>query len=122
VSLPGLLNQVLDIKGITSAAVVNGEGFIVEGASRNDKDLSFVGGVIASGMASSRVLAGLLGEGEIQQTMIEYEDGPVLLIPLGSNDEDGFVMVATLDSINTLGRARFQLRKLLPDIVAAVSA
>jgi hypothetical protein len=121
VGLPELMNQVLDIKGISSAAVVNGEGFIIEGASKNDKDLSFVGGVIAAGLASSRVLAGLLGEGEISQAMIEYEDGPVLIIPL-DKEEEGHVMVATLDSINTLGRARFQLRKLMPDIVQAVHA
>ena len=119
--LPELMNQVLDIKGISSAAVVNGEGFIIEGASTNDKDLSFVGGVIASGLASSRVLAELLGEGEISQAMIEYEDGPVLIIPL-DKQEDSHVMVATLDSINTLGRARFQLRKLLPEIIQAVNA
>ncbi len=120
-SLVDCLNRVLDIKGVTSAAVVSAEGFIVEGASRNDRDLSFVGGVIASGLASARVLAELLGEGEIQQTMIEYEDGPVLLMPLDKS-EDSYVMVTTLDSIATLGRARFQLRKLLPEISQAVSA
>lgn len=118
--LNSLLGQVLDIKGVTSAAVVNAEGFILEGTSEGDKDLSFVGGVIASGLASSHVLAELLGEGDISQTMIEYEDGPVLLIPLKTEQEH--VMVATLESINTLGRARFQLRKLLPEITDAVEA
>ena len=118
--LNSLLGQVLNIKGITSAAVVNGEGFILEGASEGEKDLSFVGDVIASGLASSHVLADLLGEGSITQTMIEYEDGPVLLIPLKTEKEH--VMVATLESINTLGRARFQLRKLLPEITDAVEA
>jgi uncharacterized protein len=119
--LADLLKQVLDIKGITSAAVVSGEGFIVEGASKNDKDLGFVGGVIASGLASSRVLGELLGEGDISQAMIEYEEGPVLLMPLTSGEE-GYVMVTMLDSINSLGRARFQLRKVLPEIAQAVSA
>lgn len=118
--LNSLLNQVIDIKGITSAAVVNGEGFVLEGVSQGEKDLGFVGEVIASGLASSRVLAELLGEGDISQAMIEYEDGPLLLIPLSSKNEH--VMVATLDSINTLGRARFQLRKLLPEITDAVEA
>jgi uncharacterized protein len=118
--LADLLKQVLDIKGITSAAVVSSEGFIVEGASNNDKDLGFVGGVIASGLASSRVLGELLGEGDISQAMIEYEEGPVLM-PLTSGEE-GYVMVTTLDSINSLGRARFQLRKVLPEIAQAVSA
>lgn len=122
-TLVSLLNQVLQIRGITSAAVVSGEGFIVEGVSKDDMDLSFVGGLIASGLASSRVLAGLMGEGEVTQTMIEYENGPVLLTPLQignqTGGEDDFVAVVTLDNAQNLGRARFQLRKLLPQIAEA---
>lgn len=120
-TLAELLRQVIDIKGVNSAAVVSGEGFIIEGASNNATDLGFVGGLIASGLASSRALAQLLGGGTITQTMIEYEHGPVLIIPLEEGD-DGFVMVATLESTAVLGRARFQLRKLLPDIIRAISA
>ncbi len=122
-NLVELLKQVLGIKGVTSAAVVSGEGFIVEGVSSNEMDLGFVGGLIASGLASSQVLAGLLGEGHILQTMIEYENGPVLLTPLEpEGDRDGFVAVVTLDSTQNLGRVRFQLRKLLPEIARAVAA
>ena len=62
-NLASLLDQVLDIKGITSAAVVSGEGFIVEGSSKNDRDLGFVGGVIASALALSRVLGSFLVKG-----------------------------------------------------------
>ena len=118
-NLPDLLKQVLDIKGVTSAAVVNDEGFVVESLTEGDKDLGFVGNVIAGSLSSTRMLAELLGDGEVTQTMVEYEDGPVLLVPLSSNNPEStksHVMVTTLDSINTLGRARFQLRKLLPDI------
>ena len=53
--------------------------------------------------------------------MIEYEEGPVLMIPLETKDED-YVVLTTIDSISNLGRARFQLRKLLPDIVEMVNA
>lgn len=122
--LPDLLNQVLAIKGVTSAAVVSSEGFIVEGVSSSDTDLSFVSGLIASGLASSQVLAGLMGEGEILQTMIEYENGPVLLTPLQQETQDsdgGYVAVVTLDGTGNLGRARFQLRKLLPQIASAMT-
>lgn len=123
-NLVDMLNQVLEIKGVTSAAVVSGEGFIVEGVTSSEIDLGFVGGLIASSLASSQVLAGLLGEGEVSQMMIEYENGPVLFTPLKADaaDDGGFVAVVTLDSTNTLGRARFQLRKLLPEIGRAINA
>lgn len=127
-NLPDLLKQVLDIKGVTSAAVVNDEGLVVESATKGNKDLGFVGNVIAGSLTSTRMLADLLGDGEVNQTMIEYEDGPVLLVPLKKRVDNRqmpvgkeHVIVTTLDSINTLGRVRFQLRKLIPDISHAVS-
>ena len=119
--LQDLLNEVLGIKGVTSAAVVSGEGLIIEGVTSGQVDLEFVSGLIASGLASSRALAGLLGEGQITQAMIEYESGPVLLTPL-QNDASDHVAVVTLESATTLGRVRFQLRKLLPEIGKAVMA
>jgi predicted regulator of Ras-like GTPase activity (Roadblock/LC7/MglB family) len=120
VNLVDLLQQALTIKGVTSVSVVSGDGAIVEGVSNNNVDLGFVGGLIASSLASSQVLAGLLGDGEVSQTMIEYANGPVLLTPL--KPEEGYVAVVTLESTQILGRARFQLRKILPDIAQAVVA
>ena len=123
-NLLDLLNQTKQIKGVTSAAVVNDEGFIVEGVASGEMDLGFVGSLIASGLASSQVMANLMGEGEILQTMIEYESGPVLLTPLQKEtveSEGGYVAVITLDSTSSLGRARFQLRKLLPQIAEVVA-
>ncbi len=118
-TLTALLNEVIGIKGVNSAAVVSGDGLILEGVSHNQEDLGFVGGLIVSALSSSRVLARFLGDGELTQAMLEYEEGPVLLMPL-SEEDDAPVMVATLESTSVLGRARFQLRKMIPDIAGAV--
>lgn len=121
-NLSELLEQVLQMKGVTSAAVVSSEGLMVEAVSQEDMDLEFVSGLIASGMASSRVLASLMGEEDVTQTMIEYEQGPVLLTPIqpAEGGAEEYVAVVTLDSAQNLGRTRFQLRKLLPKIAAAL--
>ena len=121
-NLADLLNEALTIKGVTSAAVVAQDGKLVEGASNSGQDLSFIGGLITSGMASSRVLAELLGEGEITQTMIEFDGGPVLITPLRGATSEGYVAVMTLGSASDMGRARFGLRKLLPQLADAVAA
>ncbi|MEX2541370.1 MAG: roadblock/LC7 domain-containing protein [Trueperaceae bacterium] len=118
--LKALLQQVLEIKGVLSAAVVDSDGLVLEGVSAEGTDLSFVGGAIASSLASSKALAGLLGEGRITQTMIEYENGPVLMTPLEAEGKE-FIAVLTLEAANALGRVRFQLRKLLPDLALAVT-
>lgn len=118
-SLTDVLTQTLQIKGVTSAAVMNGTGRLVESIPESGMEVSFVGGLIASSLAVSRVLAELLGEGEVTQTMIEYERGPVLLAPL---QPQGYTAVLTLQDSQSLGRVRWQLRKLLPEMAAALTA
>ncbi|MEX2535517.1 MAG: roadblock/LC7 domain-containing protein [Trueperaceae bacterium] len=118
--LKPLLQQVLEIRGVKSAALVDADGLVLEGVSAEGTDLSFVGGAIASSLASTKTLAGLLGEGRVTQTTIEYENGPVLMTPLEAEGKE-YVAVLTLDGANSLGRVRFQLRKLLPELVQAVS-
>lgn len=118
--LKALLLQVLDIKGVRSAAIVDGDGLVLEGVSSEGTDLSFVGSAIASALASAKALAGMMGEGSLTQTMIEYENGPVLMTPLDSDGKE-FVTVLTLEGPAALGRVRFQLRKLLPELSEAVA-
>lgn len=115
-SLKEHLDGMLEVRGVTGAAVVSTDGFVVEAATRGEADVGFIGGLVASSLASSNVLAELLGEGEVRQTMIEYENGPVLMTPLDSHGVAGYVAVLTLDSVTTLGRVRFQLRKMLPEL------
>lgn len=120
-SLASVLERVVAIQGVSSASVVSGEGFIVDGVSNDDRDLEFVAGLIASSLASSRALAETVGEGAVEQAMIEFDDGPVLLVPL-QGEADGFVAVVSLTSTGQLGRVRFQLRRLLPEIADALVA
>lgn len=115
------LDQVAAIKGVTAAAVVSEEGYIIEGKTTGAVDLEVLGGIIGSTLGASRALGELLGDGDVQQATIEYRDGPVLLVPL-SQEAEGNAVVITLASIAPLGRVRFQLRRLLPEIGSAVAA
>jgi uncharacterized protein len=119
-TLRELLHEVLNIKGVTSVVVASAEGTIVEGLSQDGRDLGSVTGLITGGLASSKALADLFGEGEVTQVMIEYESGPVLLTPLKAKS-GGFVGVVTLEPTARLERARFELQKLLPALEAVLS-
>src|SRR5690625_3794545 len=103
-SLKSHLDSMLEIRGVTGAAIVSADGFIVEGASKSDLDLSLIGGLVASSLASSKVLAELMNEGGIRQTMIEFDKGPVLMTPLDSHGVAGYVAVLILDTATTLGQ------------------
>lgn len=120
-TLSDALAHVLAIPGVRSASVVSTEGFVVEGVSEEEHDLEFVAGLVASSLASSQALAETLGASPIEQAMIEFENGPVLLVPLAPPAE-GFVVMVSLASTGELGRVRFQLRRLLGDIADAVAA
>jgi uncharacterized protein len=114
-----LLEEVLSIKGITSVALVSEDGFVIESATlpSNPIDLEFLGGVVTSSLAASQALAEFFGKGEVSQVMVEFEEGPVLLAPVG-----GANILATLDSAQNLGRVRFQLKKYLPRLSEAAKA
>lgn len=115
------LEQVAAINGVTAAAVVSEEGYLVEGTTSGALDLDVLGGLIGSTLGASRALGEMLGEGDVQQATIEYRDGPVLVVPL-VDEAEGNAVVITLASIAPLGRVRFQLRRLLPEIGMAVAA
>jgi predicted regulator of Ras-like GTPase activity (Roadblock/LC7/MglB family) len=111
------LQQILEVRGVTGAAIVSSEGRIIESAASDGFDLSFIGSIVSSSLASGNMLAQLLGEGQGRQAMIEYENGPVLMTPLPGT-EPGHFAVLTLDTAATLGRVRLQLRRMLPELAA----
>jgi hypothetical protein len=119
--LRSILGEVVQIKGLTSVAVVGDDGFVIESASTpgTDVDLEFLGGVAASSLLAGQSLAEFFGKGEVSQVMVEFDEGPVLLAPLGPGQGS---ILAMLDSSQNLGRVRFQLKKYLPQLAEAAKA
>ena len=117
--LRSLLEEIVQIKGLTSAALVGHDGFVIESATAEgyDIDLDFLGGVATSSFAASQALSEFFGKGDVNQVMVEFEEGPVLLSPVGDTS-----LLATLDSSQNLGRVRFQLKKYLPRLEEATKA
>jgi uncharacterized protein len=124
---PGLqaaLRALLEVRGITSAAVAGADGELVDGLSLGEEELAALRELIPTALASSRALGGLLEEGSVRQALIEYREGPVLLAPIegGSGDEGGPVAVIGLANVTDLGRVRFQLKRHLAALAEALQA
>ena len=119
--LEARLNQVLEIKGMTCAAVVSGKGRIFEGLPDGVIDLGSVHILIANRSASNFPFVSRFKGGESIRAMIEDGDNSVLPIMI-EIEVDNFVVVVTLDSASRLGWTRFQLPKPLPKIGKAVTA
>ncbi len=123
-TLDQVLNEVMQIKGVNSVAIVDNDGGVVDSVSGVGHEFSTISALVLEGIQSSRTLVGMLEEGELQQTVLEYEQGPVLLSPLQAgpnNYQSSPVAVVVLDSGNNLGRARLKLAKLLPQISEMVA-
>lgn len=121
--LERVLGDLLEIKGVLAAAVVDVGGEVLAAAEREAPGFASAGGLVAAALSASRVLGGFLGGG-LEQAVIEYRGGPVVLTPVpgapGSTDpgEVEVVLTLRLASLADLGRVRFQL----PQVVSRVAA
>jgi predicted regulator of Ras-like GTPase activity (Roadblock/LC7/MglB family) len=112
-----LLNEIQSTKGILGSALVAEDGFVVESSQGGDApDIDFLGGAASTAIASAKAIAEELGRGGVEEVMVEYPEGPLLLVPL----EGGYLLVVLMSSMQDLGRARFQLKKSVPQLKEAL--
>lgn len=116
------LRDLLGVRGVVSVAVAGADGGLVEGLALGDEELAALQELIPTALASSRALGGLLGEGAVQQALVEYAEGPVLLAPIDAvgDEEASHVAVVGLAGVGDLGRVRFQLKRRLPALAEAL--
>lgn len=117
-----VLDEALAVPGVTAAAVVNGDGDLLAAATREPPGFEDAGSELAAAFAAARVLAQSLG-GDLQQSVLEYRSGPVVLAvaPHGPATPAAkvLVLVLRLRTLGDLGRARFELPRLLAGVAAA---
>ncbi|MEJ2287207.1 MAG: roadblock/LC7 domain-containing protein [Deinococcales bacterium] len=120
--LQDALRELLRVRGVTSVAVAGADGGFVEGLALGEDELAALQELIPTALASSRALGGLLGEGAVQQALVEYAEGPVLLAPIeaGAGEDRAHVAVVGLADVSDLGRVRFQLKRRLPALARAL--
>lgn len=119
-SLAGALSRVAALKGVASAALVSAGGEVLHSAGDDPGRSATAAAAVTAALASSRALAELLGDGEVQQAMLEYANGPLLLAPLHPSPAAPVAVVA-LEPAGHLGRVRFGLRRLLPLLAEAAA-
>jgi predicted regulator of Ras-like GTPase activity (Roadblock/LC7/MglB family) len=122
--LERVLDDVLTIKGVLAAGVVDVTGEVLAAAEREPPGFADAGGLVAAALSASRVLGGFLGGG-LEQAVIEYRGGPVVLTPVprapGATDPGDVqvVLALRLAALADLGRVRFQLPRLVAQLAAA---
>lgn len=114
---PGeLLGELLELTGVTGAAILSPSGELLASLPEaGPGSLAHAREPLASSLASSRTLVGLLGAEAATQTVLEF-DGGALLLALSAGGADAPLGVVALSSAQAVGRVRFSLRRLLPQL------
>lgn len=112
-----ILAEFTNIEGVHTACLVGRDGFLLDSLARTGIDAEMIGAIASSGFGSAETMGNQLGQGELNMTMLEYGDGPVLFAPVGS--EAFLVIVADKDT--NLGWIRIAIKKNSQKIQMAAS-
>lgn len=78
-----VIRELQATQGVVASALVAEDGFVVESLrTEQAPDIDFLGSAASTALASARALSQELERGEVEEVMVEYPEGPVLLVPL----------------------------------------
>ena len=115
--LQKLLGEFTNIPGVNTACLVGRDGFLLDSKAIAGVDTEMIGAIASSGFGASEAMGRQLGKGPLAMTMLEYESGPVMLSPVGS--EAFLVVVAERES--NLGMIRLKIKRHSKEIQAAAA-
>ena len=112
-----ILAEFTNIDGVHTACLVGRDGFLLDSIARTGIDAEMIGAIAPSGFGSAETMGNQLGQGDLNMTMLEYGEGPVMFAPVG--DEAFLVIVADKDT--NLGWIRIAIKKNSTKIASAAS-
>jgi hypothetical protein len=111
--LKALLSRIARMDGIRAAVVVSRDGFVIESAAGSyDIDTEAIGAIISTGIGITEDMGKELRVGALVQSMIEYDDGIVVMTLLGNEA----VLAVTANLKVNLGNLRYQVKKIAPEL------
>ncbi len=102
-----ILAEFTQIEGVHTACLVGRDGFLLDSLARAGIDAEMIGAIASSGFGSAESMGNQLGQGNLNMTMLEYNDGPVLFAPVG---EEAFLVIVA-DKDTNLGWIRIAIKK-----------
>lgn len=110
--LKDVLTEFTNIPGVNTACLVGRDGFLLDSIAIAGIDTEMIGAIASSGFGSSEAMGNQLGKGHLSMSMIEYENGPVMLSPIGA---DAFLVIVA-DKEANLGMIRLKIKKHTSEI------
>lgn len=117
-TLGHLLRRFRVLESIELAAIVASDGLLIESIARPSVDVDAICAVASNGLAMAEALGREIDKGSNLQTMLEYEDGVVLLEPINS---EAMLLLVT-NAREELGHVRFLVALHRHELLDAVEA
>ncbi len=116
--LKQILKEFLDITGVTTAALVGRDGFIIDLAGKASLDRDAIGVLGSSSLIFFEMEKGAarLDGGNLRQMMLEYQNGAIILTPVTREE---FLMVLT-NTTNGLGHMAYLIANTRQRVAAAL--
>ncbi len=105
--LKDVLTEFTNIPGVNTACLVGRDGFLLDSIAISGIDTEMIGAIASSGFGASESMGTQLGKGGMSMSMIEYDDGPVMLSPIGG---EAFLVIVAEKEAN-LGMIRLKIKK-----------
>lgn len=114
--LKNLLVQFILLAGVDLAAVVDREGFVIEWAGETEGPPEIAGALASALAGSAEEIGRELGKGALNGVLFEYKAGVVLLHSVSP----AAMLVILLGDPTVLGKVRYFVKKILPDLARAI--
>jgi CheY-like chemotaxis protein/predicted regulator of Ras-like GTPase activity (Roadblock/LC7/MglB family) len=111
-----LLAGVAELSGVSLTALIDREGALMEMAGGLLPEAEFAGALAACLVEATDGVGRALTQGRLQSLILEYDGGVVLLNAVGA----AAMLAVVLGDPAVLGKARYHVKKALPDLVRAV--
>lgn len=105
--IQNILAEFTNIDGVHTACLVGRDGFLLDSIARTGIDAEMIGAIASSGFGSAESMGTQLGQGNLNMTMFEFGNGPVMFAPVG---EDAFLVIVA-DQDTNLGWIRIAIKK-----------
>lgn len=114
--LKRILSDLVKVEGVSAAAVVGRDGFIIETVSNIPMDADALGAMASTSVGTSEAMGIELGKGNFEQVLVELEKGPILLSLITQNE----ILAIIAEPGANIGRIRYEVKKNKDRITAAL--
>jgi uncharacterized protein len=114
--LKPILEEFLSIDGVTAAALVGRDGFVIEIVETYPTDSDALGALCSDSVRFFERSGAAMGGGALRQLMLEYQDGVLILTPV---TKDEFLAILT-NTTTVLGHLTYTLAKTSSRVLAVI--